>query len=73
MYVRSKFTRVRSLWKPCARAHAHSLEGTLVSANPTFMRLPAARRPRTYVSNVGLPAARRPRTYVYQYQQCVFQ
>ena len=30
MFVRSKFMRVRSLWKTCARAHAHSLEGTLV-------------------------------------------
>ena len=23
--------RVRSLWKPCARAHAHCLEGTLTT------------------------------------------
>jgi len=29
--VRSKFMRVRSLWKLCARAHAASLEGTLVT------------------------------------------
>ena len=28
MFERSKFMRVRSLWKLCARAHAHSLEGT---------------------------------------------
>ena len=27
--VRSKFMRVHSLLKLCARAHAHSLEGTL--------------------------------------------
>ena len=29
MSVRSKFTRVRSLWNRFARAHKHSLEGTL--------------------------------------------
>ena len=29
MSVRSKFMRVRILWSLCARAHAHSLKGTL--------------------------------------------
>ena len=34
MFERSKFMLARSLWKPCARAHAHSLEGTLPTSPP---------------------------------------
>jgi len=33
IYVRSKFYCVRTSHDPCARAHMHSLEGTLVTAS----------------------------------------
>ena len=36
MSVRNKFVDVHSLWQLCARAHAHSLEGTLPTTGYFF-------------------------------------